>query len=173
MIIKLNRSIHISEYEVKQHVVSYGGRITYNVVSTPFNNIFGLVPERYQKDFFLTSMSISGSVPPHTDSGILSTINIYIKPDVCKTTFYKMVTNTPTTMQVENQTNGKIFSMSSLEEIGSFVAEKDDAWLLDVTLPHSVTSANSSISRFAVCLQSNKHTADDVRSMLIETNHIE
>ena len=37
------------------------------------------------------------------------------------------------------------------------IAEKDEAWLLDVSIPHSVTSTQSSVNRIAVCLQSKKH----------------
>jgi hypothetical protein len=172
MFIKLNKTIHVPEYDIKQHVVSYGNRISYAVVSTPLNDIFSLVPERYRKDFVLLIMEISGNVPPHTDSKILSTINIYLKPDNCKTTFYEIVTDTPKTSQVANQTNGKLFDTESLKVIGEFVANKDEAWLLDVTLPHSVTSTESAINRIAVCLQSNKHGVEQVKEMLIETGNI-
>jgi len=172
MFTKLNKSITISEYETKQHVVSYGNRISYAVVSTPLNDIFSLVPERYRKDFVLLIMEISGNVPPHTDSKILSTINIYLKPDNCKTTFYEIVTDTPKTTQVANQTNGKLFDLSSLKPIGEFVAKKDEAWLLDVSTPHSVTSTESTINRIAVCLQSNKHATMQVKEMLAETGNL-
>lgn len=172
MFIKLKNTIHVSEYEIKQHVVSYGNRISYAVVSTPLNDIFSLVPERYRKDFVLLIMEISGNVPPHTDSKILSTINVYLKPDNCKTTFYELITDTPKTMQVANQTNGKLFDLSGLKVLGEFVADKDEAWLLDVTIPHSVTSTESSINRIAVCLQSNKHNMDKVKEMLTETGNI-
>ena len=117
-------------------------------------------------------MEISGNVPPHTDSKILSTINIYLKPDNCKTTFYEIVTDTPKTTQVANQTNGKLFDLSSLKPIGEFVAKKDEAWLLDVSTPHSVTSTESTINRIAVCLQSNKHATMQVKEMLAETGNL-
>ena len=172
MFIKLKNKIHVPEYDIKQHVVAYGNRISYSVVSTPLNDIFSLVPERYRKDFVLLIMQISGNVPPHTDSKILSTINIYLKPDNCKTRFYEIITDSPKTTQVANQTNGKLFDKESLKVIGEFVAEKDDAWLLDVTTPHSVTSTETSINRIAVCLQSNKHNMTAVKEMLAETNNI-
>jgi hypothetical protein len=117
-------------------------------------------------------MQISGNVLPHTDSGILSTINIYLKPDNCKTTFYEIKTDTPNTHKLKNQTNGKIFNLASLKVIGEFVAQKDEAWLLDVTTPHSVTSTTSNINRIAICLQSKKYDISKVKEMLIETNNI-
>lgn len=172
MFIKLKNLIYISEYEIKQHVVSYGNRISYAVVSTPLNDIFSLVPERYRKDFVLLIMEISGNVPPHTDSKILSTINIYLKSDDCKTTFYEIVTSTPQTTQIKNQTNGKMFNLNSLKSIGEFVAKNNEAWLLDVSIPHSVTSTKSSINRIAICLQSSKYDFNTVKEMLIETNNI-
>ena len=172
MFIKLNKLIHIPEYDIKQHVVLYANKISYAVVSTPLNDIFSLVPERYRKDFELLIMEVSGNVPPHTDSRILSTINIYIKPDNCKTTFYEIITIDPKTMQIANQTNGKLFELDSLKVIGDFVAKKDEAWLLDVSIPHSVTSITFPINRIAVCLQSNKHDMAAVKEMLAETNNI-
>ena len=117
-------------------------------------------------------MEISGNIPPHTDSKILSTINIYLKSDNCKTTFYEIVTNTPRTTQVKNQTNGKLFDLASLKPLGEFVATNNEAWLLDVSIPHSVTSTESSINRIAVCLQSTKHDVSKVKEMLVETNNI-
>ena len=52
------------------------------------------------------------------------------------------------------------------------MAEKDEAWLLDVTIPHSVTSSESSINRIAVCLQSTKHGIQQVKEMLNESGNI-
>ena len=172
MFIKLNKPIHVPEYNIKQHVVSYGNVLSYAVVSTPLNDIFSLIPERYKEDFFLLIMEVSGNLPPHSDSGILSTINIYLKPDNCKTTFYEIITDIPKTRQSTNQTNGKIFDLASLKVIGEFVAEQDEVWLLDVSIPHSVTSTKSTTNRIAVCLQSKKHNISKVKEMLIETNNI-
>jgi hypothetical protein len=172
MFIKLNKPIYVPKYDIKEHVISYGNKISYAVVSTPLNDIFSLVPERYRKDFILLIMEISGNIPPHTDSKILSTINIYLKSDNCKTTFYEIVTNNPKTSQVKNQTNGKLFDLNSLKAIGEFVAKNNEAWLLDVSIPHSVTSTESSINRIAVCLQSTKYGIEQVKEMLTETGNI-
>jgi hypothetical protein len=172
MFIKLNKKICISEYEVRQHIVSYGDRISYSEVSVPINDIFNLIPKRYHDDFVLRFMKITDNIPPHTDSGILSTINVYTKPDICKTIFYEIITDNPKTMQVENQTNGKIFSLASLKEVGSFVAKKDEVWLLDVSSPHSVVSSSEVIDRTAICLHSFKYGMNEVKEMLIETNNI-
>ena len=172
MFIKLKKPIVVSEYEIKQHVVSYADRISYSKVVTPLNDIFNLIPDRYRSDFILRFMKITGNIPPHTDSGILTAINIYLKPDRCTTSFYKIITDSPETMQIENQTNGKMFSLNSLTKIGEFVAEKDEAWLLDVTIPHSVESRESTVDRIAICLQSGKHDMSAVTEMLIETNNI-
>lgn len=172
MFIKLKNLIHIPKYDIIRHGITYGNVISYKLISTPFNDVFSLVPERYREDFSLLIMEVSGNLPPHTDSEILSTINIYLKPDNCKTKFYEIITNYPKTRQIENQTNGKLFDLASVKVIGEFVAEKDEAWLLDVSLPHSVTSTTSAINRIAVCLQSSKYDFNNVKDMLIETNNI-
>jgi hypothetical protein len=172
MFIKLKNLIHVPKYEIVRHTVTYGSILSYKIITTPLNDIFSLVPKRYREDFSLLIMEASGNLPPHTDSGILSTINIYLKPDNCKTTFYEIITDIPKTRQIENQTNGKVFDLNSLKVIGEFVAEKDEAWLLDVSIPHSVTSTQSSVNRIAVCLQSKKHDISKVKEMLIETSNI-
>jgi hypothetical protein len=172
MFIKLKKSIVVSEYEIKQHGVSYGDRIFYSNIVASSNDIWNLIPDRYRSDFILRLMKITSNIPPHTDSGILSTINVYVKPNRCTTSFFKIKTDSLKSMQIENQTNGKIFTLNSLTKIGEFVAEKDEAWLLDVSIPHSVVSSEFPVDRIAVCLQSAKHDMSAVTEMLIETNNI-
>lgn len=172
MYTKLNKPIHIPIYEIGRHAVGYGNRVAYSVVSTPLNDIFSLVPHRYRKDFVLLIMEISGEIPPHTDSGILSTINIYIKTDNCKTTFYASNGTILHTRQIKNQTNGRLFDLCNLKVIGEFAAEPNDAWLLDVTQIHSVTSSTNTINRIAICLQSSIHRTNQVKKMLTETDYL-
>lgn len=172
MFTKLNKPIQIPVYEIQQRVVGYANKIIYSTVSTPLNNIFSLVPERYKKDFVVLIMEISGSISPHTDSGILSTINIYLKPDECKTVFYELIDTTVPIRQIKNLTIGKLFSLPNLKVIGEFEAQPNDAWLLDVTQIHSVIASSTSISRIAICLQSSRHSAAHVKEMLTETGYL-
>ena len=99
-------------------------------------------------------MRINTTIPPHTDSGIKSTINIYLKTDNCLTQFYKFKNDKPKTEQVENQTDGFIFDENDLEKTTSFIAKPNEAWLLDVSLPHSVVPQGQFEDRMAVAIGS-------------------
>lgn len=176
MFIKLNKKINVPEYSAKTSVISYAGKIKYSTVSVPFNDIFSLVPERYRDKFVVLVMEITGSIGPHTDSEILSTINIYVTPDDCTTTFYNIDTDTKiNSIQIPNQTNGRVFDVRQLSKYDSFIAQADEAWLLDVTHPHSVTSNkidNTPVKRTAIVLQSKYYSFEQVKEMLKETGYL-
>lgn len=176
MFIKLNKKINVQEYSAKTSVISYAGKLKYSTVSVPFNDIFSLVPERYRDKFVVLVMEIIGSISPHTDSEILSTINIYVNPDDCTTTFYNINTdiNIKST-KLENQSNGRIFNVSQLKPYDSFIAKTDEAWLLDVTYPHGVTSNkidNTPVTRTAIVLQTKFYSFEQVKEMLKETGYL-
>jgi len=176
MFIKLNKNIHVPEHSAKTSVISYAGKIKYSTVSVPFNDIFSIVPERYRDKFVVLVMEITGSIGPHTDSEILSTINIYVNPDDCTTSFYNIdADSNPTTIQIKNQTNGRVFNVSQLSLHDSFIAKTDEAWLLDVTNPHSVTSNKvdaSNVNRIAIVLQTKYYSFEQVQEMLKETGYL-
>jgi len=171
MFIKLNKNIHIDNYQEKEKVISYGGKIGYSTVSSiPFRNIYSIIPLRYRNKFRPLVMKITANVGPHTDSGIRATINIYLEPDDCVTNFYKIPTETRVDVfQVPNQTNGRAFNPKQLILYDSFTAKKDEVWLLDVTKPHSVISNKSSVNRTAIVLQTNDYSYEQVKEMLKET----
>jgi hypothetical protein len=103
----------------------------------------------------------------------LSTINFYIKTDNCLTQFYKFKSENPTTRQIENQTDGYLFNVEDLETTNSFTAEPTDAYLLDVTKPHSVIPLETTnIHRSAIVLQTDRFTFDEVLEMLKETDNV-
>jgi hypothetical protein len=103
----------------------------------------------------------------------LSTINFYIKADNCLTQFYEFKSENLTKTQTENQTNGYLFKLDELETVNSFIAEPNDAYLLDVTKPHSVIPLQiTNTHRSAIALQTNKFTFDEVLEMLKETNNV-
>jgi hypothetical protein len=177
MFIKLNKNIHIDEYTPKTSVISYVGKIEYLTVSIPYNDVLSLIPERYRDKFVVLVMKMTGPIGPHTDSGILSTINIYVNPDNCITKFYDIPENTEIdTIQVKNQTNGKVFNANQLLFYGSFVANTHEAWLLNVTKPHSVSSNKeglpTSVNRTAISIQSKYYSYEQVQEMLKETGYI-
>jgi hypothetical protein len=117
-------------------------------------------------------MKINYNIPPHTDSYVYATINFYVKAINCQTNFFNKA-DYSLGVKMTTQTTGRTYSEENLEHTGSFVAESGDAWLLDVSSPHSVKNLGAGVvDRVALVLQSSNYTFDQVRSMLQETGYI-
>jgi hypothetical protein len=131
------------KYRAYRPIASYGKNrneafvgISYSMVATPdAAKAFQVVPERYRSHFYLALMEINTFIPPHIDTGVLATINFYIKPDSCTTQFYRF-------KDPENATRvgtkGYVYDLSELENTVHFTAETDSVYLLDTTVPHAV-----------------------------------
>lgn len=134
------------------------------------DDVSTFIPKEYRNGYEVVSMFANSYLPPHTDSHILSTINIYTQPSNCRTVFYKLKEgNNPTTYKLQHQSNGEIFDINDLEEIDSFVAEEGDVYLMDVTLPHSVIPLTSDeVNRIAIKIQSLSYTYDETVKMITE-----
>jgi hypothetical protein len=130
-------------YRAFKPIASYGKNrneafvgISYSMVATPdAARAFEVVPERYRKHFYLALMEINTFIPPHIDTGVLATINFYIKPDGCTTQFYRFKDPENVTRV---GTKGYVYDLSELEDTVHFTAEKDSVYLLDTTVPHAV-----------------------------------
>lgn len=171
---KLTKEFVIADYNVLEVQTSFmkGDKgIAYHHVSFDKFSMFDIIPVQYRDSFTVTLMRINTQIPPHTDSGIKSTINIYIKTDLCLTQFYKFKNNNPGTEQVINQTDGFIFSENDLEKTNSFVAEPAQAWLLDVSQPHAVIPQSTFNERIAVAISSTL-AYNVVENILKETGHL-
>jgi hypothetical protein len=159
---KLNKNFIIGDCDIKDVQISYGHEtpdgfsgIQYCFVE--FENkddIMNIIPKEYQKYFFMTIMRINREIPPHTDSGIKSTINFYIQTDDCITQFYKFKTDSPKLYQVKNQSDGFLFDESDLDKMDYFVSKPTEAWVLDVTKPHSVIPQSTFNKRLAIAISS-------------------
>ena len=157
---KLNKNFIIGDCDIKDVQISYGEETTdgfsgIQYCHVDFDNkmdIMNVIPREYHKCFYMTIMRINTEIPPHTDSGIKSTINFYIKPNDCLTQFYKFKTDRPKTYQVENQSDGFVFSENDLQKVDSFVAKATESWVLDVTQPHSVIPQSRFEERLAIAL---------------------
>jgi hypothetical protein len=176
--VKIKKSMPTIEFETGTVFAEYGSKndgifkgIQYSHTTGKFDEFYNLIPTRYREQFSYPSlMSITSNVPPHTDSAILSSINFYIQPSFCVTIFYNFKENTDI---IANQTNGSLFDRLCLDEVGSFIAEQNDVWLLDVTKPHSVTSLLPNVEfRSALVLQTKHFTFDQVQEMLAEQNFL-
>lgn len=176
---KLKNTFTFSNYQTLENQVQYGKvrndvfyGISYDVVTIGSNvKLFEIIPERYRNKFALLSMEINCHIRPHTDSGILATINFYIESQEAITKFYTIKSNNPLTSKIENQTNGALFESSDLDEHSNFTAKDGEAFILDVTNPHSVTCTQYGI-RKALVLQTKEFSYDEVCKMLEETNNL-
>ena len=179
--VKLKNNIVIEQYETDVLHTSYGVKIgeKFNGIqyfkTTKLNEaLLSVIPERYRQHFAMLTMRINTKVPPHTDSGIITSINAYIQPDNCVTKFYKIKdTKSVRTKQLENQTNGRIFDILSLDFENEFKAEANEVYLLDVSKPHAVVNSTGIYNeRIALCIQSARHDFEAVKEMLRETGNL-
>jgi len=172
MFAKLKTNLGKLEYSQLDKQVDYGNVISYFNVELPkLDEVLGVIPEKYRNAFSMSVMKINAGVPAHTDSGIKTTINFYVKTPPCKTVFYKTPTK-PTTYQILNQTNGVLFDEKDLEEADSFVAQEGEVWCLDVTKPHAVQPLEDLEERVAVTLATDTYYFQEVCSMLNDTGNI-
>jgi len=159
---KLNKNFIIGECDIKDVQMQYGHQIDDKFVGIQYchvdfadkMSIMNIIPREYHKCFYMTIMRINTQIPPHTDSGIKSTINFYINTEDCRTQFYKFKSDNPKKEQVENQSDGYIFDINDLEETDSFVAQPNEAWVLNVANPHSVIPQSQFKERLAIALSS-------------------
>jgi len=174
--IKLNKKFDVSRFTETNLINAYAidgkGIGFYNIDNYNKELILSVIPERFRKDFFVREMKINRNIPPHTDSYVYATINFYVKAVNCQTNFFKKV-DSSLGVKMTTQTTGRTFKEDQLEHTGNFVAESGDAWLLDVSSPHSVKNLGAEpVDRIALVLQSSIYTFDQVKEMLLETNHI-
>jgi hypothetical protein len=176
---KLKNTFTFNDYRTLGNQVRYGKvrdgifyGISYDIVPLESNHkLFEVIPAQHRDKFVLLSMEINCHARPHTDSGILATINFYVESQNAITTFYKIKTDKPETSKIENQTNGELFELTDLEEYDKFTAKDGEAFILDVTNPHSVTCTQYGI-RKALVLQTKEFSYNEVCKMLEETNNL-
>jgi hypothetical protein len=154
------------EKDGKQSGIGY-----FDVTLLDQNILSNFIPDRYIKNFLIYHMKINSKISPHIDSGIKTTLNFYIKTNECETVFYSIKENAQS-FKLENQTNGSSYNYNDLEKMGSFVARDNEVWLLDVTIPHSIETANTNIYRHAIVAQTDVYSFEEAKAILQETNNI-
>lgn len=174
--VKLNKKFDVGNFNettlINEYAINGKGIGFYNIDNYNKDLILSVIPERYRHEFFVREMKINYNIPPHTDSYVFATINFYVKAINCQTNFFEKV-DASVGVKMTTQTTGRTFREENLELAGSFIAESGDAWLLDVSSPHSVKNLGSGpIDRIALVLQSSNYTFDQVYTMLEETGHI-
>jgi len=174
---KLKNKFSVSTIDIKEETIYYGIKIKEKVMGLRYakvhcsekESLFNVIPERYRKSAILLSMESNTYIPPHTDSLTKTTINFYIRPDNCQTNFYSIKNNTGG-FKTLNQTTGSTFNLSDLNLEDSFIAEPGDAYLLDVSKPHSVKPLSKITNRLSLCLQFVDYNFEEVLSMIKESN---
>jgi hypothetical protein len=155
---KLKDFFEYKDYAQTELINSYGTNgkgLFYFSIDDTNAHLFDCIRAPFRKHFYITVLKINiPFVPPHTDSNIKASINFYIQTNNCKTTFYDIKNPNFQERKIKNQTNGSIFNIEDLNETSSFIAKDNEAYLLDVTKPHSVLSLSGTTSeRIAICLQ--------------------
>ena len=168
---KITHNLTFDSIRAKYEYISYAGKIKYSTVDLK-TDALQIIPQQHRDKFTVSLMEINNNISPHTDSNIKCSINFYIKTGNFETKFWKVKECIEaSTFKIKNQTNGSVFESNSLIFDDSFIALPSEAYLLDVTKPHSVT-AKSISERVAVCVQTNFFTFDEVKDMLSETGYI-
>lgn len=174
---KLKQSFFPCRYDIVKDGIKFGEivdnefkGIQYSILN-PDYRLLKVIPKKYQNDFCVNLMRINREIPPHTDTGIKVTINFYYKTENCITQFYNF-NGEPRKYQIENQVDGYIYDESDLKKTDSFIAKNYEAWILDVTKPHSVKPFSGIKERVAITLATFTHSYEDVCNMLIETGHL-
>ena len=159
------------EYAQGNEQITYGDIIKYYDAELTKEGVLHVIPLQYRSDFKVSLLKITGAVPPHTDSEVITSINFYLKPGKYRTTFY---TPEPKAVkrQVENQTTGYLFQKHELANRGSFIANPGDAYVLNVAAVHDVEPLNGLEERTIICLATDKHDFHTVLDMLNRTGHI-
>ena len=143
---KLNKQFVIDHYQKTGSKIEYGidtpmgfMGIKYSYIMTPNDEeLYRVVPNRDRDNCTLSVMELNYQIPPHTDSDIEAIINFYIRTDRCITQFYYPSTNPQAIAEgVSTQTDGAVFHEGHLKKSVRFMAHPGDAYLLDVSKPHS------------------------------------
>lgn len=181
MFAKLNVKFNLARPPLENVSIQFGetvdgifkGITYYHVDSKTQHQIKKIVlPETYHKDFVVLCMLINrNSIPAHTDSGVLASINLYLDTADAVTKFYNVKNDNVVMANLSTQTDGRMYAYSQLEFRQAFKAEPGEAWLLNVKLPHSVHCKYEE-ERFAYVVQTDVYTFDQVKNILIEDQKI-
>ena len=179
---KLNKKFIVDHYSKTGKKIEYGldtpigfMGIKYSYVHTTNDeDLLQVIPENHRDRCTLSLMELNYQIPPHTDSDIEAIVNFYIKTDKCITQFYYPPPATTETTKIDNQTDGAIFHEGHLKKAVRFMAQPGDAYLLDVSKPHSVIPTEPGLTdRKCICLQILYKSFDQAVDMLRETGYID
>lgn len=170
---KFSKPIYAIIEELKTFVDSNKKGIHYKKIWSPEREkIYDVLPKNVWEDFHMSLMTIDREIPPHTDSDINVSINFYIETNNCRTVYYEPIVNELNLFQIKNQTNGHIYDKGELKEIGSFVAQPMEIWILNVKKIHGVEPTKKELFRTALTLGTKKYDYEEVYNMLQQNGNL-
>lgn len=95
----------------------------------------------------LASITGTGNLGAHRDHGTLCCFNWYISTANAVTTFYNVKSDAKS-IRYPGKENSNVYVVKDLIEVDSFIAEKDQMWLLDVSRVHAVHNLDGNERRF-------------------------
>jgi len=106
----------------------------------------------------LTGQGLHGA---HIDHGPKCALNYYISAGIDETIFYKKKTNDVKSMLYPGKTQANGYDVKDLDEVDKFVANSNEAYLLNVSEIHSVNKITNNTRTFIAYLWYN-HTYEEV-----------
>ena len=171
MFLKLNKQFNDIEYIENEKSFQYMGFGAYSVSGVKNNPLNVVVPEKYRKDFYCEIVKIDGGTETHKDIDIITRINFYLCSGGYKTLFYYGAESSHY-IKIDN-IGAAGYNRNQLQQGTSFVANDGDAYLLDVTQPHSIDPAvETPKERVFFAVNTNTYTFDQVKEMLQETGYL-
>jgi hypothetical protein len=111
--------------------------------SLHYNPISSIPPNRV----FYSEIVGRGYLQPHTDLGVGCNLNWYFQTDDSSTVFFDETAETQHLSNIKEQ-GENVFHLDQLTERCRFSAEKNTAYLLNVSKPHSVHKPKLKIRKF-------------------------
>jgi hypothetical protein len=140
------------------------------VWSPDAEQFYKVIPKRYWNDFDFTLMTINSQIYPHIDRDYQATINFYLETGgEYKTVFFANGELAEINNLVDYSSG--VYDENTLSEVGNFTAKNGEAWLLDVSLIHTVHNTNGT-DRKALALRTTKYKYIEVYEMLKETGYV-
>lgn len=156
------------EYKlIKQYETEY---TVYKQVQLTYKPILNLIPEKIIKleipQVHWQIFSGGSIVPPHTDKGRISTINLYTQVNNEKTIVYNKLRDGISLELKDGSFTNESFIPEWISEADSFVAQQWDAYALDISRPHAVINMTS-IPRISISFSFYKTKYDDLVNMFL------
>jgi|688.fasta_scaffold88964_5 hypothetical protein len=96
---------------------------------------------------FIVEVTGQGLLDPHIDHTIKCCINYYFEPNESVTSFHVPKENTSPSLY-PGQAEANLFKIDDVDEVASFKAERNEAYVLNVSKIHSVYSPNQGTRKF-------------------------